>query len=524
MSDELFFLIARFLERSPCQTTFQLLKEELVAHQLLPPRLDWQGGQHQQTFDELKRKYSYIGPEHLLELCRSYGNEQGNAGGAKIVSKGYLSLLRLKKADYRKRSQLYPLLSRNRWPESSASEIPSIQNNACLLRSSELLGNSFKKELVPTTFYSKLKLCSRNLGHLSAVFCVLFDRTGRYIFTGADDLLVKVWSAIDGRLLSTFRGASSEIADLAVSCDNRLLAAGSCDKIVRVWCLRTGAPAAVLTGHSGMITSINFCPSTRGSVQYLASTSSDGSASFWEYYYTSEEDLPRFLPRPHKFCERLRPGQCQMLCTSFSPGGNFMAAGCGDHHVRVYFMHGKEGPERILEIEAHVDRVDSIQWADRGLKFISGSKDGTAIVWTFENQEWRSVRLKMTTQLPGAADSEEENRPCRLKVSMVAWIDNNNRVVTAASDLSLKVWDAKSGQLLSILRGHEDEAFVLEPHPTDPRILLSAGHDGKVIIWDVERYQSLKIFTNFIEGQGHGAVYDANKCILMLDGLVPLGN
>ena len=64
-------------------------------------------------------------------------------------------------------------------------------------------------------------------------------------------------------------------------------------------------------------------------------------------------------------------------------------------------MHGKEGPERILEIEAHVDRVDSIQWADRGLKFISGSKDGTAIVWTFENQEWRSVRLKMTTQLPG---------------------------------------------------------------------------------------------------------------------------
>ena len=32
--------------------------------------------------------------------------------------------------------------------------------------------------------------------------------------TGADDLLVKCWSMIDGRLVHTFRGASAEISDL----------------------------------------------------------------------------------------------------------------------------------------------------------------------------------------------------------------------------------------------------------------------------------------------------------------------
>lgn len=31
---------------------------------------------------------------------------------------------------------------------------------------------------------------TRILGHLSSIFCVAFDRTGRYIFTGADDNLV----------------------------------------------------------------------------------------------------------------------------------------------------------------------------------------------------------------------------------------------------------------------------------------------------------------------------------------------
>ena len=59
-------------------------------------------------------------------------------------------------------------------------------------------------------------------------------------------MLVKIWSAHSGRLLSTLRGASAEIADLAVSYDNSLLAAGSCDKIVRVWCLRTTSPVIYL--------------------------------------------------------------------------------------------------------------------------------------------------------------------------------------------------------------------------------------------------------------------------------------
>jgi len=61
---------------------------------------------------------------------------------------------------------------------------------------------------------------------------------------GADDLLVKIWSVIDGRLLATLRGASAEITDIAVNTENTLLAAGSIDKILRVWCLQTTAPVS----------------------------------------------------------------------------------------------------------------------------------------------------------------------------------------------------------------------------------------------------------------------------------------
>jgi bromodomain and WD repeat domain-containing protein 1/3 len=73
------------------------------------------------------------------------------------------------------------------------------------------------------------------------------------------------------------------------------------------------------------------------------------------------------------------------------------------HHFcfRVYLMVGEEGPHRILENEAHSDRVDSIQWANHGLRFISGSKDGTAHIWHFERQRWSSFQLVMSSKLPG---------------------------------------------------------------------------------------------------------------------------
>lgn len=52
-------------------------------------------------------------------------------------------------------------------------------------------------------------------------------------------------------------------------------------------------------------------------------------------------------------------------------------------------------------MEKHSDRVDSILWSNKGLKFISGSKDGTAVLWQYRAQTWLTRQLHMTTTLPG---------------------------------------------------------------------------------------------------------------------------
>ena len=60
-------------------------------------------------------------------------------------------------------------------------------------------------------------------------------------------------------------------------------------------------------------------------------------------------------------------------------------------------MEGREGPGKVLEQEAHSERVDSIQWSNNPrLKFVSGSKDGTARIWSFRSGCWNSSVLKVT--------------------------------------------------------------------------------------------------------------------------------
>ncbi|XP_042543164.1 bromodomain and WD repeat-containing protein 1 isoform X1 [Dipodomys spectabilis] len=515
IESELYFLIARYLSAGPCRRAAQVLVQELEQYQLLPKRLDWEGNEHSRSYEELVLSNKHVAPDHLLQICQRIGpmlDKEIPPSISRVTSllgAGRQSLLRTAK-DCRHtvwKGSAFAALHRGRPPEMPV-HYGSPPNLVEIHRGKQLTGCSTFSTAFPGTLYQHIKMHRRILGHLSAVYCVAFDRTGHRIFTGSDDCLVKIWSTHNGRLLSTLRGHSAEISDMAVNYENTMIAAGSCDKIIRVWCLRTCAPVAVLQGHTGSITSLQFSPMAKGSQRYMVSTGADGTVCFWQW----DLESLKFNPRPLKFTEKPRPG-VQMLCSSFSVGGMFLATGSTDHVIRMYFL-GFEAPEKIAELESHTDKVDSIQFCNNGDRFLSGSRDGTARIWRFEQLEWRSILLDMATRISGDLSSEEE-RFMKPKVTMIAWNQDDSIVVTAVNDHVLKVWDSYTGQLLHNLLGHADEVFVLETHPFDSRIMLSAGHDGSIFIWDIAKGVKMKHYFNMIEGQGHGAVFD---CKFSQDG------
>ncbi|XP_074209828.1 bromodomain and WD repeat-containing protein 1 isoform X1 [Camelus bactrianus] len=515
IESELYFLIARYLSAGPCRRAAQVLVQELEQYQLLPKRLDWEGNEHNRSYEELVLSNKHVAPDHLLQICQRIGpmlDKEIPPSISRVTSllgAGRQSLLRTAK-DCRHtvwKGSAFAALHRGRPPEMPVNygSPPSLVE---IHRGKQLTGCSTFSTAFPGTMYQHIKMHRRILGHLSAVYCVAFDRTGHRIFTGSDDCLVKIWSTHNGRLLSTLRGHSAEISDMAVNYENTMIAAGSCDKIIRVWCLRTCAPVAVLQGHTGSITSLQFSPMAKGSQRYMVSTGADGTVCFWQW----DLESLKFSPRPLKFTEKPRPG-VQMLCSSFSVGGMFLATGSTDHVIRMYFL-GFEAPEKIAELESHTDKVDSIQFCNNGDRFLSGSRDGTARIWRFEQLEWRSILLDMATRISGDLSLEEE-KFMKPKVTMIAWNQNDSIVVTAVNDHVLKVWNSYTGQLLHNLLGHADEVFVLETHPFDSRIMLSAGHDGSIFIWDITKGTKMKHYFNMIEGQGHGAVFD---CKFSQDG------
>ena len=65
------------------------------------------------------------------------------------------------------------------------------------------------------------------------------------------------------------------------------------------------------------------------------------------------------------------------------------------------------------------------------------------------------------------------------------------QVLAAISDDTIAVWDAHSGELEQRLRGHTFRTHVLECHPLDPRLAMSAGYDGQTIVWDLDEGRAL---------------------------------
>ncbi|KAM8976981.1 bromodomain and WD repeat-containing protein 1 [Pelodytes ibericus] len=513
---ELYFLIARFLANGPCRKTAEMMIQELNENKLLPKRVDWLGNEHIRSFEQMTSIHSRLAPDHLLQMCKHLTSvldmkiPSNVFKASSFLGVGKQSVLRTEKdcRNVQWNRRTLAALHRGRPPEMPIN-LKWPPNVVDVHHGKHLTGAVSFTSAFPVSMYQRIKMQKRILGHLSSVYCVAFDRTGQRIFTGSDDCLLKIWSTLDGRLLATLRGHSAEISEITVNYENTLIATTSCEKLIRVWSLRTCAPVAVLQGHSVSVNFLIFSPLVKGSVRYLVSTGGDATVCLWQW----DVDTLKFNDRPLKFIEKSGPG-AKILCCSCSAGGMFLAAGGSDHAIRMYYF-GFETPEKMTELEGHTGIIDSILFSNHGERFVTGSKDGTARIWYLEEQEWNSITLDMAKKLDNSSQDSEEDKFMKPKVLMLSWNMSDSVIVTATSTYNLKVWDSHTGSLLHIMMNHQNDIYVLEPHPFDPRIMLSAGYDGRIFIWDVTKGSKIKHYFNAIEGQGHGAILD---CKLSSDG------
>ncbi|KDP27899.1 hypothetical protein JCGZ_18979 [Jatropha curcas] len=79
-------------------------------------------------------------------------------------------------------------------------------------------------------------------------------------------------------------------------------------------------------------------------------------------------------------------------------------------------------------------------------------------------------------------------------VNMIVWSLDNRFVLAAIMDCRICVWNAADGSIVHSLTGHTNSTYVLDVHPFNPRIAMSAGYDGRTIVWDIWEGTPIRIY------------------------------
>ncbi|XP_042451600.1 bromodomain and WD repeat-containing protein 3-like isoform X1 [Zingiber officinale] len=568
---EVYFLIMHFLSAGPCKRTYGQLWNELLEHKLLPRRYHaWYSRSGAPSGDEdddglslplcyikLTQRYPHIEKDHLVKLLKQLlvnssplpgviGGVPSAAVFPMLMGSGSFSLLASDRDKEIKCSKKLPRYLR--WPHMHAGQVHGLS-----LRE---IGGGFTKHhrapsiraacyaiAKPSTLVQKMEIIKKLRGHQNAVYCATFDRSGRYVITGSDDRLVKIWSMETAFCLASCRGHEGDITDLAVSSNNAVVASSANDFIIRVWHLPDGHPISVLKGHTAAVTAIAFNPRP-AAVYQLLSSSDDGTCRIWDARQSSAK--PRiYIPKPLDTSagKTTDPSPSvgqqthQILCCAFNANGTVFVTGSSDTYARVWnaYKSNMDDPEQSNQemdlLCGHENDVNYVQFSgcavgsrssvgdalkeDNLPKFknswfthdhlVTCSRDGSAIIWVPRSRRshgkvgrWtRAYHLRvpmppMPAQPRGGP--RQRYQPTPRGVNMIVWSLDNRYVLAAIMDCRICVWNASDGSLLHSLIGHEESTFVLDVHPFNPRIAMSAGYDGKMIIWDIWEGTPVRIY------------------------------
>jgi WD40 repeat protein len=190
-----------------------------------------------------------------------------------------------------------------------------------------------------------------------------------------------------------------------------------------------------------------------------------------------------------------RDGDSGVWSIALSPDGKKVVSGSFDGAVRLWDI---DTCKVIKTWTGHTREAMSVCWRD-GRSVLSGSADGTARQWDVQSGE--TVPKPIEIVLASIKTGHQE-------VFAVVYSPDTTLIATAGLggpytgkplESAVKIWDAKTGELVTTLKGHTNTVTCLA-WTKDGKTLISGSWDHLIRTWDTTKWEQTAVLD---EHTGH---------------------
>lgn len=283
---------------------------------------------------------------------------------------------------------------------------------------------------------------------------LVFSHDNRWLASGHKDRMIRIWDTSSGKL-NNFIDCHSEIRSLSFSPDGKLLAQGSRDGSINVWDIFNHRSTQRLLGHTKSVPRISF--SADGKTLYSASL--DDTIRVWNLL-TGKELVAQRKP-------------IDLVSIDFNVKGNLAVYAKRNNTISIIEL--SSGTE-ITRLPGQNNSTNWVVMDQQGNRVISTGDE--IQVW-----DWRNM-------------SEQFKKNGHSDAVIQLMVAPDDKIAASGSyDRSIILWDVSRGEVLKVLSGHTDLVTDLSFSP-DGKRLASVGDDQQLIIWDLSTGKKLYTLQN----------------------------